>query len=63
MPKYPQNVRIGPGDSGPCPRCGAEMKEKQYNVNTISPEVANVKASGRYWHMRYEHGILEDYAR
>lgn len=54
-----QPKQVGPGDSGPCPRCGEEMAEKEYDSNSLG--LPQHKVSGRYWHMRHEHGILEHY--
>jgi hypothetical protein len=52
----------GPGDSGPCPICGEDMRGKTY---TESSSIFPVPQShtGRYWHMKYEHGIYEHYQR
>ena len=56
----------GPGDGGPCPIFGREMAEKVYEerLPTFSGKrvVFRVsQCSGRYWHMRHEHAIMEDY--
>jgi hypothetical protein len=50
---------IGPGDTGPCPLCGKDMGEEEYSQRLLNGTI--VMCSGRYWHMRHEHGILEDY--
>lgn len=47
-----------PGDGGPCPICGLDMREKVYTEDLPGRTVA---CSGRYWHMKHEHGTLEDY--
>ena len=49
---------VGPGDGGPCPICGEDMAKKVYEetfLDGIRP------CSGRYWHMKNEHGVMEDY--
>lgn len=53
----------GPGDSGPCPICGEEMKEKVYtSTPCLGPFPRPVhQVSGRYWHMVHEHRIWEHY--
>lgn len=52
-----------PGDGGPCPICGEDMRSKAYPNETMFPELKELRPtiSGRYWHMHHEHGILEDY--
>lgn len=54
--------RIGPGDGGPCPECGEDMRGKFYDEQSVfnTPGVTQ-RLAGRYWHMKYEHGILENY--
>ena len=53
----------GPGDSGPCPICGEEMAEKEYESSPcLGPRPRPVhKVKGRYWHMANEHQIWEHY--
>ena len=47
------------GDGGPCPICGEDMAEKVYEETLADGTV--VSCEGRYWHMKNEHGIMEDY--
>lgn len=56
---YEDEKRAGPGDGGPCPECGEDMAAKVYEHTDIFGEPRQV--SGRYWHMKNEHSILEDY--
>jgi hypothetical protein len=51
---------LGPGDGGPCPICGEEMAEKVYEER-LGLSDGSTGCSGRYWHMKNEHGIMEDY--
>lgn len=56
----------GPGDGGPCPICGEDMGAKEYEATTIftnrfTGKSSPSKVSGRYWHMKNEHMILEHY--
>jgi len=49
---------VGPGDGGPCPICGEDMAAKVYREELAT---GLTECSGRYWHMKNEHGIMEDY--
>lgn len=60
---YPHAKRpTGPGDGGPCEICGEDMRAKEYPLEVIGllPD-GRTTTSGRYWHMKYEHGRMEDY--
>lgn len=51
-----------PGDGGPCPLCGQEMGEKIYMSPILDTAgLTTTPCRGRYWHLQYELGILEDY--
>ena len=52
--------RASPGDGGPCPICGEDMAEKIYE-EPLGIRDGIAVCSGRYWHMKNEHGIMEDY--
>jgi len=52
-------VKALPGDGGPCPICGEDMAAKEYEEESFF--LGLHKVAGRYWHMRFEHGIMEDY--
>lgn len=56
---FEQQKMAGPGDSGPCPHCGKEMKEQIYIEEIVG--IGTKELSGRYWHMKNEHGIFEHY--
>jgi len=57
--------QISPADGGPCPICNEDMAEKVYDAmwfgKDANGELVQLPARGRYWHMSYEHGILENY--
>lgn len=55
-----ERIGVGPGDGGPCPICGKEMAEKEYDGDSFFPTL-NHKVKGRYWHMVNEHQIWEHY--
>ncbi len=55
-----KETALAPGDGGPCSICGQDMKGKAYPLDyDLFGDSRAV--SGRYWHMKEEHGIIETY--
>jgi hypothetical protein len=50
----------GARDSGRCPYCGADMRATHHVERFL--DGSDKLCSGRFRHMRHEHGILEDYS-
>lgn len=48
-----------PGDGGPCPVCGEDMRAVEYDSQALG--LPSHKVSGRYWHMKEVHGTMEHY--